>query len=155
MISFVDSGGWVFVLVLNITCGVDTATLLQTSLDAQILPIRIAYTTMSRLTRKASAIQLLSLNAEQAQTEQQALHAEVNNLKDALKRSYTAYTMLRDDVERFKDVVRAQDVALRGLREEVASMRREIAAAARPPSAEKPISLVTEGRGVREHVRRR
>lgn len=110
---------------------------------------------MSRLTRKASAIQLLSLNAEQVQTEQQALHAEVNNLKDALKRSHTAYTMLRDDVERFKGVVRAQDIALRGLREEMASMRREIAAAARPPLAEKPISSVAERKSAGEHVRRR
>ncbi|KAF1924884.1 uncharacterized protein M421DRAFT_8334 [Didymella exigua CBS 183.55] len=109
---------------------------------------------MSRLTRRASAIQLLSLNAEQAQTEQQALHAEVNSLKDALKRSHTAYSMLRDDVERFKGVVRTQNVALTGLREEVAGMRREVAALRGPPAAEKPASTPAEGRG-RDHVRRR
>lgn len=83
---------------------------------------------MSRLTRKSSALQLLLLHAEQAQTSQQALLAEVSSLKEALKRSHTAYTMLRDDVERFKGIVRAQDGALMGLSEEVAGMRREVAA---------------------------
>ncbi|KAF2621856.1 hypothetical protein BU25DRAFT_463301 [Macroventuria anomochaeta] len=92
---------------------------------------------MSRLTRKASAIQLLSLNAEQTQIEQQALHAELNDLKEALKRSHTAYTMLRDDVERFKSIVRAQDVALKGLREEVMSLRSEVAALTRLPAVER------------------
>ncbi|KAJ4376959.1 hypothetical protein N0V86_006397, partial [Didymella sp. IMI 355093] len=71
---------------------------------------------------------LLSLNAVQAQTEQQALHAEINNLVEALKRSHTAYTMLRDDIERFKRIVRAQDVALRDMHQEVASLRQEMAA---------------------------
>lgn len=124
--------------------------------------------TMTRLTRKASAIQLLSLNAEQAQTEQQALHAEVNSLKEVLKRSHTAYTMLRDDVERFKGIVRAQDGALKRLGEQVADMRREIAALRRPPVPEmdvvpmkpvvpsKPIRPAeSAGRSVRDHIRRR
>lgn len=110
---------------------------------------------MSRLTRKASAIQLLSLNAEKAQTEQQALHAQVNHLKEALKRSDTAYIMLRDDVERFKGIVRAQDGALRVLGEEVASMRREFATLTCPPVLEMPVSPAAKWRGVKEHVRRR
>ncbi|KAF3052322.1 hypothetical protein E8E11_008143 [Didymella keratinophila] len=123
---------------------------------------------MSRLIRKASAIQLLSLNAERAQTEQQALHAEVDSLKDALKRSHTAYTMLRDDVERFKGIVRAQDGALKGLSEEVTGMRREIAALRGPPLRErlvvptepvvsaKPVNPSrSEGRDVGDHLRRR
>ncbi|KAF3041910.1 hypothetical protein E8E12_006723 [Didymella heteroderae] len=111
---------------------------------------------MSRLTRKASAIQL-SLNAEQAQTEQQAQHAEVNSLKEALKRSHTAYMMLRDDVERFKNIVRAQDVALKGLGEDVASTRREIAALRGPPMLEaKPVhSAKCAGTDGRDQVRRR
>ena len=122
---------------------------------------------MSRLTRKASAIQLLSLNAEQAQTEQQALHAEVNSLKEALKWSHTAYTMLRDDVERFKGIVRAQDTALKWLGEEVASMRREVAALRGPPLRGGPVvptnpvvsanpvnTARPEGRDVRGHMRK-
>ncbi|KAJ4363855.1 hypothetical protein N0V95_000924 [Ascochyta clinopodiicola] len=92
---------------------------------------------MSRLTRKASAMQLLELNATHVQTEQQALHANVGNLKEALKRSHTAYAMLRDDVERFKSIVRAQDAALRGLQEEVRGVRRELAAFMRPPVVER------------------
>ena len=109
---------------------------------------------MSRLIRKPSALQLLSINASQNQTEQQALHAEVANIKEALKRSHTAYAMLHDDVERFKGIVRAQDVALKGLREEVTSLRREIAA----PAHNKGVGVVeVAGRkeGAREDVRRR
>ena len=108
---------------------------------------------MSRLIRKPSALQLLSINASQNQTEQQALHAEVANIKEALKRSHTAYAMLHDDVERFKGIVRAQDVVLKGLREEVTSLRREIAA----PAHNKGVGVVeVAGRkeGAREDVRR-
>ena len=97
---------------------------------------------MPRLTRKASAIQLLSINTEKIQTEQQALYAEVANIKDALRRSHTTYTMLQDDVERFKGIVRAQDVALRGLREEVMNLRREVAGLIRPPIADKYAAVV-------------
>ncbi|KAJ8117499.1 hypothetical protein OPT61_g1316 [Boeremia exigua] len=85
---------------------------------------------MPRLTRKPSAVHLLSLNAEQAQTEQQALHIEIGTLKKALECNHTAFAMLRDDVERFKGVVRAQDTALRGMREEVVGLRGEVRALA-------------------------
>ena len=91
---------------------------------------------MSRLTRKPSTLQLLSLNAEHTQTEQHALHAEIGNLKEALQRSHTAYVMLRDDVERFKSVVRAQDVAVKGVREEITNLRREVATLAAWPRAD-------------------
>jgi septation ring formation regulator EzrA len=111
---------------------------------------------MSRLTRKASAIQLLSINVERAQTELQALHAEVANVKDALRRSHTAYAMLQDDVERFKGIVRAQDVALRGLREEVMSLRREVAGLTRLSVAENCVTAVNgkQERDAKEQVRK-
>ena len=111
---------------------------------------------MSRLTRKASAIQLLSLHAEQTQTEQQALRAEVNSIQETLKRSHTACAMLRDDVERFKGIVRAQDAALRSLHEEVMSLRRDVAALAKPPYVER-IGDAVDGKkekSVREQMRR-
>jgi hypothetical protein len=165
--SFVHSVSHLFVSLVALC----QALMLQSSstLQPSFLIQHSAYNilNMSRLTRKASAIQLLSLNAEQAQTEQQALHAEVNSLKDALKRSHTAYVMLRDDVERFKGIARAQDVALKGLSEEVASMRREVAALRVALVPEKPVALsrhvvpampiasaTLEGKDVRNHVRR-
>lgn len=139
-----------FGLQLNVVRGPEATTLRQ---EMQT-PYLKQHTTMSRLTRKASTIQLLSLNAQQAQTEQQALHAEVNSLKEASKRDHTAYIMIRDDVERFKGIVRAQDAALRGLQGEVAAMRREIAALTGPPVHEKPRNLPIGSRE-REQVKRR
>ncbi|KAF9693399.1 hypothetical protein EKO04_008774 [Ascochyta lentis] len=104
---------------------------------------------MSRLTRKMSTMQLLELNAAHVQTEQQALHAEVNNVQDALKWSHTAYMMLRDDVERFKSIVRAQDVALRHFHEELLGVRRELAVLTRPP-----VEKAKEETKAKEQIRR-
>ncbi|KZM22456.1 uncharacterized protein EKO05_0000837 [Ascochyta rabiei] len=112
---------------------------------------------MSRLTRKASAMQLLELNAAHVQAEQQALHAEVCNIKDALRRSHTANAMLRGDVERFKNIVRAQDAALRGLHEEVFSVKRELAAFTRLPVVESGTHIVKTNKqhDAKEQMRRR
>jgi archaellum component FlaC len=96
---------------------------------------------MPQLTRKPSALHLLELNATHTQTEQQALRSEVEGLKEALKRSHTAYIMLRDDVERFKAAVRNQQSELGGVRDEVVIMRREFATVARPLA----IAVQTDG----------
>ena len=90
---------------------------------------------MSRLTRKPSAFQILCLNAEQAQTEQQALHAEVNDIKDRLKCNHTEYTMLRADLEQFKAIVRAHNAALNRLHEEVMNMKTVLTLLTRPAGA--------------------
>jgi septation ring formation regulator EzrA len=82
---------------------------------------------MSPLIRRSGKLHL-ELNARHAQTELQALRAEVEGVKDTIERSRKAYVMLRDDVERVKVAVRMQQSEMGGLREELASTRREFAA---------------------------